>query len=290
MILGMDTHERLALGQTFVPLISHGHVQDSHTWQTKTLKLDNYYSLWLVETGSLVIKYRSKQHTINGTDIFISQPGSRVVPASGTRFRYLAFTISQQERSWNIPTQIPLHHSERTARLLRLWSNSWWRTEIELLRCNAQLSLLLLDLLENEHNESADQQPTDWLENLRWVIRRDLPHGPSASTVATAMGVSRSQLYRQLQKHTRQSVKEIIQAIQLEEATRFLLNPEYRVANVGRMVGFASNTVFTRWFRRQTGQSPTEWRREMIPGFSLARVNGRKRRDIADWENRRHYN
>ncbi len=47
-----------------------------------------------------------------------------------------------------------------------------------------------------------------------------------------------------------------------ELALRYLANPAYSIAEVGRMTGYANPSSFTRWFAAEFGMAPAQWRAE----------------------------
>jgi AraC-like DNA-binding protein len=229
------TSAQVQSGRAFHPLITHGHVQDSHA-TGKPVHLLQTYGLWLVESGSVELAIGDTRERKAAPAVFTTAPGTMVDPGPGTYLRYIAFLDDDVNPTVAIPEQIPPHQVDRLRRLLYVWTDTWWRSDQDLWRCNAQLTLFLLDLLPPADPSQPSTEEGDWLTTLRKTILQDLPHGPTAATMATAMGLSRSQLYRTMAQHSHQTVNELIQAVRLEEATRLLLTPQIRVASVGRMV------------------------------------------------------
>ncbi|WP_425451915.1 helix-turn-helix domain-containing protein [Isoalcanivorax indicus] len=48
--------------------------------------------------------------------------------------------------------------------------------------------------------------------------------------------------------------------MQLEVAIELLMEPGLRVEDAGRRLGYSESQSFIRWFRRQTGDTPSRYR------------------------------
>ena len=73
------------------------------------------------------------------------------------------------------------------------------------------------------------------------------------------MGLSRTQLHRKLTALTEQSPNVFIRAIRLRRAASLLKQNQGNVADVAYQVGFSSPNYFTKCFRDEYGQTPTEY-------------------------------
>jgi len=54
---------------------------------------------------------------------------------------------------------------------------------------------------------------------------------------------------------------EVIRNRVILEAKRMLINPKLSVADIGGRLGFADNSYFTRFFKKQAGTTPDEFRK-----------------------------
>lgn len=73
------------------------------------------------------------------------------------------------------------------------------------------------------------------------------------------MGMSRVQLYRKLKSLTNYSPNELLRQMRLKKAASLLASSEMTVAEVGYEVGFSSPSYFTKCYKEQFGESPTEF-------------------------------
>ncbi|MEV0759011.1 AraC family transcriptional regulator [Nocardia sp. NPDC050435] len=72
---------------------------------------------------------------------------------------------------------------------------------------------------------------------------------------------SRSGFAARFQAATGLTPGRYLTSLRVERAQRFLAEPDVSVGNVARRLGYRSETAFGRAFRRHTGVTPSEWRR-----------------------------
>ena len=77
--------------------------------------------------------------------------------------------------------------------------------------------------------------------------------------LAQAMAMSRSSLYRGIQRVTGQSVNEFIRALRLQRAAQLLAKGQFAVAEAAFQVGFLEPSYFSRCFKEHFGVSPSEY-------------------------------
>jgi AraC family L-rhamnose operon transcriptional activator RhaR len=93
---------------------------------------------------------------------------------------------------------------------------------------------------------------------------------PLATTIRRS-GYHRDHLNRLVKKETGLTLGQYRAQLRLTKA-KDLLGGGMKVAHAGAAVGFADQGYFARWFRRQTGQTPSAWRAgERSPGQRSAR-------------------
>ncbi|THD67855.1 helix-turn-helix domain-containing protein [Robertkochia marina] len=77
-------------------------------------------------------------------------------------------------------------------------------------------------------------------------------------TFADLSGLSRSELYRKIKKHTGKSVTEFVRDIRLHKALEYLRDEERTASEVAYLVGFSSATYFNKCFKDKFGFTPGE--------------------------------
>jgi len=81
----------------------------------------------------------------------------------------------------------------------------------------------------------------------------------SVETLGTQVGMSKTQLYRKLKALTGQSANEFIRTIRLKRAAQLLEQNQLTIAEVTYEVGFSDLQYFRECFKKQFGQTPSEY-------------------------------
>lgn len=95
------------------------------------------------------------------------------------------------------------------------------------------------------------------------LLRENLPRRWQLRDYAAALSLSPTHLNRITRVQTGLSAARVIEARQAQEARRLLAYTGMSVAEVGYALGFDDPAYFSRVFRRQTGETPTGYRRQL---------------------------
>ena len=85
----------------------------------------------------------------------------------------------------------------------------------------------------------------------------------SLQTVADYVGISPNYLGHLFIRHMGVTFTEQLNKVRMEHARSLLQNPKYMIYEVGSLVGIENTTYFTRLFKRYTGQTPRDYRKEL---------------------------
>jgi len=103
--------------------------------------------------------------------------------------------------------------------------------------------------------------PSDLLESLRIVLGTGIADATlTTERIATLCGVSSRTLARQLSQRGT-SVKKELDSLRSSTAISLLSGGELSIAEIGKRVGYADPSVFSRTFKRWTGDSPRDFRK-----------------------------
>lgn len=80
----------------------------------------------------------------------------------------------------------------------------------------------------------------------------------SVDDIASNLGLGRSQLYRKIKALTNYSPVELIRGMRLKKARTMLTSTERTVSEIAYEVGFSSPAYFTKCYRDQYGETPTD--------------------------------
>ena len=85
----------------------------------------------------------------------------------------------------------------------------------------------------------------------------------SLQTVADYVGISPNYLGHLFIRHLGVTFTEQLNKVRIEHAKGLLNNPQYMIYEVGSLVGLENTTYFTRLFKRYTGKTPRDYRKEL---------------------------
>lgn len=81
--------------------------------------------------------------------------------------------------------------------------------------------------------------------------------------IADVLSVNRSHLSREFSNHLNLSIKEYLQGTRINRAAFLLSKTDESVENIAYQSGFHSLVVFSRMFKKSTGETATEYRKRM---------------------------
>ncbi|MBB3084473.1 AraC family transcriptional regulator [Geodermatophilus sabuli] len=114
----------------------------------------------------------------------------------------------------------------------------------------------------------APQAPaaTTRLTDVAEVVELLLPLGRQSVThTSRLLGLPPRGLQRYLAEQ-HETFSSILSTTRARMAERYLPNERYSLTEVSQLLGFSAPSAFSRWFHRQFGTSPTEWRRAARDG------------------------
>lgn len=122
---------------------------------------------------------------------------------------------------------------------------------------------LLLELVSLAARSAAADpgQPPRWLSDARDLLHQRFAERLSLSVVAERVGIHPAHLARMFRKMYGCSVGEYIVRLRIEHATQELHRCEFPLSEVATRSGFYDQSQFTNVFKRQTGMTPSEYRR-----------------------------
>ena len=99
------------------------------------------------------------------------------------------------------------------------------------------------------------------MEAFETLARETLASGWKVADYARALGCSATHLNRLTHAHAGQSPAAFLAGLRMQEARRLLAYTLMDVAEVGYRLGYEDPSYFSRAFRRETGLSPSAFRR-----------------------------
>jgi AraC-like DNA-binding protein len=114
------------------------------------------------------------------------------------------------------------------------------------------------------------------------LVEMLLPTGQcSVEQVARSLGVDRRTIHRHLAREG-DTFSSVVESTRHSLADQLVRHGRRPLGEVAELVGFSSQSNFTRWFRRSFGTSPSQWRRR--PGRATPTEPGSRRRTSVSGE------
>lgn len=118
----------------------------------------------------------------------------------------------------------------------------------------------LRDSLQSDDDPAAAGPIT---HSVRRQIQQQGLTTVTPGSIAAALGRSLDHLNRTLRAESGHTLGELINQTRLELCGQLLRDPRSGIGEVAKAAGMPNANYFARWFRRQTGQTPTHWRAAM---------------------------
>jgi AraC-like DNA-binding protein len=100
---------------------------------------------------------------------------------------------------------------------------------------------------------------------VREAIYVLLPMGrATVEQVAQKLGVNVRTLQRQLEDDGA-TFSQVINAVRRELAVRYVQSGQHSLGHVAELLGYSTQTSFTRWFKSEFGVAPREWQPDQAP-------------------------
>ena len=108
--------------------------------------------------------------------------------------------------------------------------------------------------------EDVCDMDKDFVERFKSLIEEKMgDSGLNVEDLGKEMGLSRVQLYRKIKSLTNYSPNELLRIARLKKAASLLASSDMTVAEIGYEVGFGSPSYFTKCYKEQFGESPTDF-------------------------------
>ncbi|MEU5696199.1 helix-turn-helix transcriptional regulator [Actinosynnema sp. NPDC020468] len=129
----------------------------------------------------------------------------------------------------------------------------------------AYLHILLVEMRRLHTDAGArrveEDRGTALARHYLRLVSEELPHEQTVSGYASRIGVTSKHLADVVKRTTGKRPAEIIRAALTVEAKRLLTHTDLTVAQVSERLSFDNPSYFGRFFKRETGMSPGEFRR-----------------------------
>jgi AraC-like DNA-binding protein len=121
-----------------------------------------------------------------------------------------------------------------------------------------------LSLLSNQMVVKQEHSEPPVITRAKEYIHEHQTEEISLGQVAKAVNTSTFYFCKMFKKFTGINFTDYLSRVRIEKSRNLLLNPNLRVSEIAFEVGFQSLTHFNRVFKRILGQSPTQYRAQLL--------------------------
>lgn len=118
----------------------------------------------------------------------------------------------------------------------------------------------------NLHNDesSAGSSQADFAQRLERYVRANMRKPLTLEQVSRDMYLSRAQFVRNVRRETGETFNGLLARHRIEEAKKLLCDSEWTISTIARLVGFHSTSYFGAFFKKQTGETPSDFRARFV--------------------------
>lgn len=229
-------------------------------------RITPYYYLLCIIDGEGQFFQNGMQFTLRKNDIFCLFPQVTheyyTNPDKPLKKVFIAFDgmqASDMLERIGLTQEQPYSANRMTPGLLLAFQQLYQRKDSDLAR---------MSLLYGVFDELAHIEPTKrtyslqstWLEKGREYIELHYADMISIEGVAHHIGVERTHFSKRFQKEYGQSPMSYLTQLRMEEAKALLQKTDYKMSEIAHSVGFSDLPTFSKAFKKQTNQSPAQYR------------------------------
>lgn len=132
--------------------------------------------------------------------------------------------------------------------------------ETPIIKADKSIQQYLVERMDEE-KKGIDANADQLLKEIHTLVTEALPSGiPSVSQIAEYLGMSARTLKRRLSEKGH-SFRDLVQKIQRDISLDLLRNSNQTIGEIAFQTGFSEQSALNRAFKRWTGQSPVDYRK-----------------------------
>ncbi|MEZ5428086.1 MAG: AraC family transcriptional regulator [Pyrinomonadaceae bacterium] len=123
------------------------------------------------------------------------------------------------------------------------------------------ISTELLIAASRQSERRAEKNAPRWLGRVKEYLNENFASPPGLGDLAEAAGVHPTHLARVFRQFEHCTAGEYVRRVRLEKARRKMISSRASLVEIALETGFSDQAHFTRTFKRETGMTPTEFRK-----------------------------
>ena len=241
--------------------------------------ISRFYSIHLVITGHGVLEREFQSHEIRQGDLVCYWPGVKIVlhPDAGDPWvRHWIQLDGEGAREYaeslGFGARHPVVHAHHFARARQIFQKLLEQFRTHRTSQEPHVLALLFEFASacGSPKEGAPMtdpvKPEDpgFVGRLFAAMEKTGVSHPGIAEAARMLGMSRTTLYRECIRQVRMSPSRYLDEMRLSQARELLLRSREKIASIARALEFHDDKYFLRWFRKQTGVTPTQYRTQAL--------------------------
>jgi YesN/AraC family two-component response regulator len=123
---------------------------------------------------------------------------------------------------------------------------------------------LLIEIFEKYLKEKSSKKPPAWVQEIRNLIQDQIDTTVTLKELSKELDINPAYLSREFSRHFNNlSFGEYIRKERIEKAIEYLKTSSYSLTKIAYLTGFSDQSHFTRIFKKQTGKSPSVYRKQL---------------------------
>ncbi|KAA0690964.1 helix-turn-helix domain-containing protein [Neorhizobium sp. P12A] len=252
-----------------------------HHWEIRLHRHERFFQILYISAGAGDVVFGDNRQAIRPHSVVTVPPGLnhgfrfskdidglvvttllsslKTIPGDASRF---GEWLAEPHVTWLDPSNEDAAYIAMTLRRLGRTFDERRQGRNDLLDAYLTSALQLTFRLSSQEGESqgSARENERRIELLNDLIQRHFRSRKPASFYAEALGISPTHLNRIVRPMTGQGTHELITRKLIDEAKRELVFTFASVQEIGDRFGFADPAYFSRFFLKETGETPRAWR------------------------------
>ena len=132
--------------------------------------------------------------------------------------------------------------------------------QIEMIRTMLKRYVILCTRIYKDQNNLIHEEETSLIREFNFLVEQHFRDKHKVADYASLLNRSPKTLSNIFQKHSSKSPLQFIQNRKILESKRLLGYSDFQVQEIGYQIGYDDIQSFSRFFKKQTGQSPISYR------------------------------
>lgn len=226
----------------------------------------DFYQLIYIIDGSAIVKI-DKMYECNKGEVIIVPPGAKHSIKTVTGYRELLIKFHRcndiENQHYTLASSTSIYHANVSKLLSMANDIIKWIDNYSLISANIITNYVNLFLLLIANHQTADQSSnigSKLSDYLDCNLDRDL----SIDEISRAFAISSSHLQRLCHQYFGMGIKSLFNKKRFSKACALLSDTDMSSKKIGEIVGFSTSANFSSFFKKHSGTTPINYRKNSI--------------------------